>query len=114
MANNNSVPLYLLKQAHEAKRRKNLETRVGMLIAVGMIALGSWGMWNHNLFLTVPFAFLMFLEVVQARKVNLATVTVMFLYGTFVTIGMWNHLPFVAILGYIAFVVGYFLEKNHK
>lgn len=114
MANNNSVPLYLIKQVHEAKRRKNLETRVGMLIAVGLIALGSWGMWNHNLFLTIPFAFLMLLEVRQARKVGPTTIAAMSLYGVLVTIGMWGHLPFVAILGYLAFVVGYFLEKNHK
>lgn len=114
MANNNSVPLYLLKREHEAKRRKSFETRVGMVIAVGMIALGSWGMWNHNLFLTIPFAFLMFLEIVQARKVGILTILAMFLYGTLVTIGMWHHIPFVAILGYVSYVIGYFLEKNHK
>jgi hypothetical protein len=114
MAKTDSLPLYLQKRAHEAKKRKNLETRVGMVIAVGLIALGSWGMWNHNLFLTIPFAFLMLLEVVQARKVSVATVAVMWLYGSLVTFGMWNQLPLVAAVGYIMFVVGYFLEKNHK
>lgn len=114
MAKNDSIPLYLLKREHEAKRRKSLENSTGVVIALGLIALGSWGMWNHNLFLSIPFAFLMVLEVVQARKVGPATMAAMSFYGAFVTYGMWSHSPFVAVLGYIAFGVGYFLEKNHK
>lgn len=100
----NDVSLHLLRRDYEAKKRKQSEQVLGTIIGVSLTALGAWGFWEHNLWIAVPFAFIMGIDLTKSFKEGAAVRFLTVGYVLFLAVGLWFHIAGVALIGAALFV----------
>lgn len=88
----NTASLHLLRRAYEAKKQKRAEKVLAYAIAIALTALGSWGLWEHNLWIAIPFAFVLGADIVKSFKEGLQIRLITISYVILLSIGMWFHL----------------------
>lgn len=114
MSVNGRPALHELRRANEARRQEVLTQRIGLAIGVGLNALGAWALWEHNLFLAIPFMVILIVDVVKARKEGFLLSALFFVYGAGMVIGAWNHNAVMVFSVFVLFAVIYFLEKSKE
>lgn len=115
-ANDSYTALHALRLAKEIQHRKRMERVLGTAIAVGLMTLGSWAMWNHVLWLAVPFMGILVFDAIKALKEPLRYKVSTIGYAVLLPVAMWNHISILAfvtgVLVTISFTYAYKELKN--
>lgn len=115
MSNENAVPLHELRRKNEKKKQNRAEKTIGALIGAGLIALGSWGMWEHNLWIALPFAVVLGIDVFKSFKEKFHIRSITICYTILLVIAMWFHITSTAWIAFGLIAVVYFLNlTEHK
>lgn len=114
MGNAQNTALHILRQQNEHKKRKQSEQVLGTLIGVGLTSLGAWGFWEHNLWIAIPFAFIMGIDLAKSFKEGTAVRFLTLGYVLFLAVGLWFHIAGVALIGAVLFGALVVLGRKSK
>jgi hypothetical protein len=112
MSAKNLPPLHELRRKNEKLKQDKAEKNVGLLIGAGLMALGSWSLWEQNLWLAIPFAFILGIDVTKSLKEGFVTRFLTVSYTILLVVGMWFHITSAAWLGAALVAVSLFLARK--